>query len=153
MDDLLARSEMMKVGFIGLGNMGAGMAANLLQAGHRVAVHNRTPAKAETLVQQGAEAAATIAEACRGDAVVTMLANDEAVERIVFGPDGVIASLPPGALHVSSARSASPWRSVYRRRTPRPASASSRRRFSVSFVAAVPGAQDLSPTMKRQSTT
>lgn len=92
----------MKVGFIGLGRMGAGMAANLLKAGHDVTVYNRTPAKAQTLIAQGAKAAASVSEACRGDAVVTMLANDEAVESVVLGRDGVIASLPAGALHVSS---------------------------------------------------
>ena len=72
----------MKVGIIGLGHMGAGMASNLLKAGHEVTVYNRTPAKAEALVAQGAKAAASIADACRGDAVITMLANDEAVEGI-----------------------------------------------------------------------
>jgi 3-hydroxyisobutyrate dehydrogenase-like beta-hydroxyacid dehydrogenase len=92
----------MNVGFIGLGQMGAGMAANLLQAGHAVTVHNRTPVKAEALIACGAKAAASIAEACRGDAVITMLANDEAVESVVLRRDGVIASLPVGALHVSS---------------------------------------------------
>jgi 3-hydroxyisobutyrate dehydrogenase-like beta-hydroxyacid dehydrogenase len=92
----------MNVGFIGLGRMGAGMAANLLKAGHDVTVYNRTPAKAQTLIAQGAKAAASVSEACRGDAVVTMLANDEAVESVVLGRDGVIASLPAGALHVSS---------------------------------------------------
>ena len=92
----------MNVGFIGLGRMGAGMAANLLKAGHDVTVYNRTPAKAQTLIAQGAKAAASVSEACRGEAVVTMLANDEAVESVVLGRDGVIASLPAGALHVSS---------------------------------------------------
>jgi 3-hydroxyisobutyrate dehydrogenase-like beta-hydroxyacid dehydrogenase len=92
----------MNVGFIGLGHMGAGMAANLLRAGHHLSVYNRTPDKADALVAQGAKAAASIAEACRGDAVVTMLANDEAVESVVLGRDGILASLPAGALHVSS---------------------------------------------------
>jgi 3-hydroxyisobutyrate dehydrogenase-like beta-hydroxyacid dehydrogenase len=92
----------MKVGFIGLGHMGAGMAANLLKAGHHVTVYNRTPAKAEALVAQGATAAARVADACRGDAVITMLANDEAVESVALGCDGIIAHLPAGALHVSS---------------------------------------------------
>ena len=51
---------------------------------------------------QGAKAAASVAEACRGDAVITMLANDEAVESVVLGRDGVLASLLAGTLHVSS---------------------------------------------------
>jgi 3-hydroxyisobutyrate dehydrogenase-like beta-hydroxyacid dehydrogenase len=92
----------MKVGFIGLGHMGAGMAANLLKAGHEVSVYNRTRAKAEALAAQGAKEAATIAEACRGDAVFTMLAHDNAVETVVFGTDGIIESLPAGAIHISS---------------------------------------------------
>ena len=94
--------RIMNVGFIGLGRMGAGMAANLLKAGHRVTVFNRTPAKAEALVAQGANAAISIAEACQGDAVITMLANDEAVESVALGRDGIVANLPPRALHVSS---------------------------------------------------
>jgi 3-hydroxyisobutyrate dehydrogenase-like beta-hydroxyacid dehydrogenase len=97
-----AKGRIIDVGFIGLGRMGAAMAPNLLKAGHRVTVFNRTPAKAETLVAQGANAAVSIAEACQGDAVVTMLANDEAVDNAVLGRDGVIANLPPGALHISS---------------------------------------------------
>src|SRR5258705_10495700 len=92
----------MKVGFIGLGRMGAGMAANLLKAGHNVTVYSRTPSKAEPLIAQGAKGATSVAEACQGDAVITMLANDEAVESVVFGGDGILASLPAGALHISS---------------------------------------------------
>ena len=82
----------MKVGFIGLGNMGSGMAANLLKAGHEVTVYNRTPGKAQKLVEQGAHYAAQVADACRGDAVITMLADDNAVESVVFGDAGVIAA-------------------------------------------------------------
>jgi 3-hydroxyisobutyrate dehydrogenase-like beta-hydroxyacid dehydrogenase len=92
----------MNVGFIGIGQMGAGMAANLLNAGHHVTVYNRTPAKAEALIAQGAQMATSLAEACRGDAVLTMLANDKAVESVVLGRDGVLASMRPGAVHVSS---------------------------------------------------
>lgn len=92
----------MNIGFIGIGKMGAGMASNLLKAGHHVTVYNRTPAKAEALIAQGAQIATSIAEACRGDAVITMLANDKAVESIVLGRDGILASLRPGAVHVSS---------------------------------------------------
>ena len=80
----------MKVGFIGLGHMGAGMAANLLRAGHTVTVYNRTPGKAQALVEQGAHAAARVADACRGEAVITMLADDAALESVVFDDKGVI---------------------------------------------------------------
>jgi 3-hydroxyisobutyrate dehydrogenase-like beta-hydroxyacid dehydrogenase len=97
-----SKRRIMDVGFIGLGRMGAGMAGNLLRAGHRVTVFNRTPAKAEALVTQGANAAVSIAEACQGDAVITMLANDQAVHSVVLGRDGVMANLAPTALHVSS---------------------------------------------------
>jgi 3-hydroxyisobutyrate dehydrogenase-like beta-hydroxyacid dehydrogenase len=92
----------MRVGFIGLGRMGAGMAANLLRAGHRLTVYNRTTAKADTLTAQGAQFAASIADASRAEAVITMLANDEAVESVVLRGDGVSANLPAGALHISS---------------------------------------------------
>src|SRR6266852_2445032 len=95
-----SESKIMNVGFIGLGRMGSGMATNLLRAGHRVTVYNRTPEKAETLSAQGATVATRVAGACRGDAVITMLANDAAVESVVLGRDGVVASVPAGALHV-----------------------------------------------------
>lgn len=61
-----ANTEAMNVGFIGLGHMGAGMAANLLKAGYRVTVYNRTPAKVEGLIAQGAKAASSIAESLPG---------------------------------------------------------------------------------------
>lgn len=93
----------MKVGFIGLGNMGHAMAANLLGAGHTVAVYNRTKAKAETLRQKGARVADTPADAARGaEAVVTMLADDPAVEAVVYGDSGVLAGLEKGAVHIST---------------------------------------------------
>jgi 3-hydroxyisobutyrate dehydrogenase-like beta-hydroxyacid dehydrogenase len=92
----------MKVGFIGLGQMGFGMAASLLKAGHEVTVYNRTPSKADGLVKKGAVVAKRISDACAGDAVFTMLANDAAVESVVYGDQGVRASLHKGAVHVSS---------------------------------------------------
>jgi 3-hydroxyisobutyrate dehydrogenase-like beta-hydroxyacid dehydrogenase len=82
--------------------MGSGMAANLLKGGHEVTVYNRTPGKAQALVAQGARHAAQVADACRGDAVVTMLADDSAVESVVFGDAGVINNLAKGAIHISS---------------------------------------------------
>lgn len=92
----------MKVGFIGLGHMGAGMAASLLKAGHQVIVYNRTGSKADELVRRGASAASTISDACRGDAVITMLADDAAVENVVYVSGGLLASLSKGAIHISS---------------------------------------------------
>ena len=94
-------TRIMDVGFIGLGHMGAGMAANLLRAGHRVTVYNRTPSRARPLVEQGARAATRVRDACGGDAVITMLADDASVEAVVFGDDGMIRALREGAIHIS----------------------------------------------------
>src|SRR6476659_5973177 len=91
----------MKVGFIGLGNMGSGMAANLLRAGYALAVYNRTPARAKVLVAEGATLAKTPSEAARGDVVITMLADDAVVERVVFSPDGILAGLKHLSIHIS----------------------------------------------------
>lgn len=82
--------------------MGSGMAANLLKAGHTVTAYNRSAVKVEALVQLGATAAHTVADACRGDVVQTMLADDDAVESVTLGPGGIVASLPPGGTHISS---------------------------------------------------
>ncbi|CRZ18962.1 NAD(P)-dependent oxidoreductase [Mycolicibacterium neworleansense] len=92
----------MRIGFIGLGNMGAAMAANLLKAGHEVTAYNRSPAKVAALAAEGARPATSVAEACQGDVVVSMLANDDAVEAVTFGGHGIVAALSEGAVHVSS---------------------------------------------------
>jgi 3-hydroxyisobutyrate dehydrogenase-like beta-hydroxyacid dehydrogenase len=91
----------MQVGLIGLGSMGSGIAKSLLRAGHRVTVFNRTRARADKLRSDGADVAASVAEACRGEAVLTMLADDDAVEATALGPDGILQSLPEGGIHVS----------------------------------------------------
>ncbi len=77
------------------------MAANLLRAGHRVTVWNRTRVREKPLLDLGARAGGTVADACGGDAVVTMLADDAAVEAVALGPDAIVATLRPGAVHVS----------------------------------------------------
>jgi len=92
----------MNVGFIGLGHMGSGMAANLIKAGHTVTVYNRTKERTEPLVALGADAAKNLADACKGDAVFTMLANDDAVKSVVYVDKGVLANLSRGAIHISS---------------------------------------------------
>jgi 3-hydroxyisobutyrate dehydrogenase-like beta-hydroxyacid dehydrogenase len=92
----------MKVGFIGLGNMGSGMAASLLNAGHELAVYNRTPDKTKPLVEKGARKAASVAEACKGDVVITMLADDSAVESVTFGDEGIVKNLGKNAIHISA---------------------------------------------------
>ena len=94
----------MKVGFIGLGNMGKGMARNLIKAGHIVTVYNRTRSHAEQLQKEGAVVAGTPAEACNGEALITMLADDNAVEQIAFGTkgsEGIVNALGANAIHIS----------------------------------------------------
>ena len=91
----------MKLGFIGLGRMGSAMAANLVKAGHEVSVFNRSPGKSNSLVKLGAHAAGNLAEACTGEVVITMLADDDAASNIALGPGGLIDTLPKGAIHLS----------------------------------------------------
>ena len=92
----------MRVGFLGLGQMGTGMAGNLLRAGHEVTVYNRSPEKARPLAERGARVASSVAEAGANPVVLTMLADDAALESVVYGRRGLLESLAPGALHVSS---------------------------------------------------
>lgn len=91
----------MKVGFIGLGHMGSAIATNLVKAGHDLTVFNRSAAKADALVGLGAHKAARIADACRGEVVMSMLADDNALIETVWGDDRLLATLPKGAIHVS----------------------------------------------------
>jgi 3-hydroxyisobutyrate dehydrogenase-like beta-hydroxyacid dehydrogenase len=91
----------MQVGFVGIGRMGSGMAANLLAAGHTLTVYNRSAAKTESLVSKGATLAPTPGEAARGEVVITMLADDHAVEQAVFSDGGILAALPRGGIHAS----------------------------------------------------
>jgi 3-hydroxyisobutyrate dehydrogenase-like beta-hydroxyacid dehydrogenase len=81
--------------------MGSGIAKSLLRAGHGVTVYNRTAQKAEAVRAQGAKAVKTPGEACASGVVMTMLADDQAVEGIVFGNAGILASLSKGGLHIS----------------------------------------------------
>jgi 3-hydroxyisobutyrate dehydrogenase-like beta-hydroxyacid dehydrogenase len=91
----------MELGFVGLGRMGSAMAANLLEGPHRLSVHNRTAAKTAPLVGGGAVHAKTPGEAAGGEAVITMLSDDAAVEAAVFGEGGILDALPAGATHIS----------------------------------------------------
>src|SRR3977135_760141 len=91
----------MKIGFIGLGRMGSAMAANLLKAGHEVTVFNRSPEKLRPLVELGAREAGSVADACRGELVVTMLADDTAVADVALQNGGIVSVLPKGAIHLS----------------------------------------------------
>jgi 3-hydroxyisobutyrate dehydrogenase-like beta-hydroxyacid dehydrogenase len=91
----------MNVGFIGLGNMGLPIARNLLKAGHKVTVYNRTRERAESLLGDGAVIADRVTDTCGGDALITMLADDRAVRAVVF--DGqLIPSLATGTVHISA---------------------------------------------------
>ncbi len=92
----------MKIGFLGTGQMGIPMALRLLAAGHELRVWNRTEGRTEPLLREGAIAAGTPAEAELGaDAVFTMLFDDAANEEVLFGPNGLMYALEPGALHIS----------------------------------------------------
>src|SRR5258708_9005296 len=91
----------MEVGLIGLGRMGSGMAKSLLRAGHRLTIFNRTRERAEALRAYGASVAGSVAEACHGDVVLTMVADDAALEAVVSGGGGILASLGGGCVHVS----------------------------------------------------
>ena len=87
---------MAKIAFLGLGQMGAPMAARLLDADHEVTVWNRTREKAEPLGRRGARIASTPDESIAGaDVAITMLTDRDAVERVVFGRDGLSAALEP----------------------------------------------------------
>ncbi|MFL6389041.1 MAG: NAD(P)-dependent oxidoreductase [Terriglobales bacterium] len=117
----------MNIAFIGLGNMGSAMAANLIKAGHTLTVYNRTRARADELKPLGARVASTPGEAAAGaEIAITMLADDHALESVVFGRTetgsgstgsgnsglgknemgtagraNLLDSLPPNAIHVS----------------------------------------------------
>jgi len=91
----------MKVGFVGLGRMGQGMARRLLDAGHDLSVFDVFAAQAAPLAAAGAHVAASVAElAARSDVVVTMLVEDAAIGQVAFGPRGLCESLAKGAIHV-----------------------------------------------------
>ena len=84
---------MKKLGFIGLGNMGQPMAANLVRAGYPLTVHDLRPEPVKALVAAGATAASSPREVAeRSDIVITMLTSSPHVEQVMFGPDGVLAT-------------------------------------------------------------
>ena len=93
----------MKAGFIGLGAMGSGMGRNLIKQGHTLRVYNRTRSRAEALRSEGAMVAETAGQtAADAEAVFTMVADDHALEQVVFGPGNLLESLPSGAIHISA---------------------------------------------------
>ena len=92
----------MQIGFIGIGAMGLGMVRNLLKAGHTVTVWNRTPGRVAELQAHGATVAAEPAQCARQDIVISMLADDAAVEQVIL-ESNFIAALRPDTVHVSMA--------------------------------------------------
>ncbi|MGH9616224.1 MAG: NAD(P)-dependent oxidoreductase [Acidobacteriaceae bacterium] len=95
----------MKIAFLGLGKMGLPLVVRLLSSGHSVSAWNRTPKSQKTLDALGIPAVALApsihAAVAHCDIVCTMLANDEATEAIAFGPEGLIAAMPPNSIHIA----------------------------------------------------
>jgi len=90
------------VGFIGLGRMGEPMARNLLRAGYKLRVYNRTSSKAQALAAEGAEVVENLRDVINPDGiVVSMVANDHALQEVVFGEKGIGEALGPGGIHIS----------------------------------------------------
>jgi 3-hydroxyisobutyrate dehydrogenase len=106
-----AEKHMATVAFIGLGNMGVGMAHRLLQAGHELHVYNRTRSKATELERAGARCYVTPREACTGvDAVFAMTADDNSSRSVWSGPDGVLAAkLAPRAFAIECSTLSHDW--------------------------------------------
>jgi 3-hydroxyisobutyrate dehydrogenase-like beta-hydroxyacid dehydrogenase len=91
-----------RIGFIGLGSMGAPMARNLLKAGYDLRVYNRDSKKADPLVKEGAKRGDHPADVVEpGGIVITMLANDDALESVTLGEHGIVEHLGPRGVHIS----------------------------------------------------
>jgi 3-hydroxyisobutyrate dehydrogenase-like beta-hydroxyacid dehydrogenase len=91
----------MRIAVLGLGKMGAPMARNLAEIGHQVTVYNRTRARAQELASAGVRVAASLADALTEIQIaLTMVADDAAEEALTFGPEGLLARLPAGAIHL-----------------------------------------------------
>lgn len=91
----------MKIAFIGLGNMGAGIAGNILRSGFDLTVWNRTASKMAPLVEVGAKGASTAADAVKdADVVVTSLMDDRSINDLLVGEHKMLGALKPGAVHL-----------------------------------------------------
>ena len=87
------------ISFLGLGTMGGGMASNLLKAGYKLTVWNRSGEKCKAFAKKGARAAESPADAIRdADLVIYMLSNDQAVEEVVFGANGILSEIKEGQI-------------------------------------------------------
>lgn len=102
---------MARIGFLGLGNMGRGMAVRLAQAGHQVVAYNRTRGKVEALAGAGVQAADTPREAAQGtEAVFSMVGDDPASRAMWLGDDGALAAdLAPGTLIIECSTLSYEW--------------------------------------------
>ncbi len=89
----------MRIYFLGLGRMGAAMAANLVAAGHDVLIWNRSRERGDELLAKGAQFASSISDAVGAEVAISMLADDRAVEEVAFGPSGIVAAGTP--VHIS----------------------------------------------------
>ena len=106
---------MQRVAFIGLGRMGHGMAGRYLDAGFEVAVWNRSQAKADDLIGRGAQWAASPKDAAvDADAVVTMIADDEAAQSVWLGKDGAAANMKRARLRSNVRQCRTAMRSRWR---------------------------------------
>jgi 3-hydroxyisobutyrate dehydrogenase len=99
-----------RIAFLGLGTMGGGMARQLLRAGFPLSVYNRSAEKAQPLVEEGAEIAATPRDAAAGAAIViSMVADDEASRGMWLGADGALAGTKPGTILIESSTLSVAW--------------------------------------------
>ncbi len=95
--------EIKRVGVIGLGNIGSGIAKNIIKGGYDVLVYNRTPTKMEPFLEMGAKSASSPQEAAAGvDVILTSLMDDESVEFVTTGEDGLLAGLKSGGIHIGT---------------------------------------------------
>src|SRR5215468_1107975 len=102
--------ETMSVALLGLGTMGAGMAENLLKAGFRVSLYNRTRSKAEAFAEKGARVTDSPADAVKGAQVIlAMVANDNASREMWMGAHGALAGAQTGAVLVESSTVSPEW--------------------------------------------
>src|ERR1700738_4186549 len=102
MHDQITRLNMIKtISYLGLGTMGSGMASNLLKAGYKLTVWNRSADKCEPFARKGARVAKTPADAVRDvELVMYSLSNERAVEEVVFGPKGILSGTREGQIAI-----------------------------------------------------
>jgi 3-hydroxyisobutyrate dehydrogenase len=101
---------MQRIALLGVGTMGAGMAANWLEKGFPLTIWNRTPARAAPFVAQGARMASTPRETAEGaDVIVAMVADDDASRDVWLGPAGALESAKPGAIVIESSTLTPDW--------------------------------------------